>query len=224
MSMISELVKELREFEDLTNPKLYSPKITQKLLLQAADAIESLSAKLAKANMENGGGWVACEDRLPEINHFYAVTIFDGEDCRAEPAYYAKIGYLGMRELKPNWWTDCTSNAEMIEDGEDKVIAWQPLPEPYQESDTVDTDRVSKNQGNKANAQEDADVTEVVIHYSDGTQKVIHKGCACEMKLNKDSTCTMDFAMVNIPENELEYVIMGFLHLGVKLGILDGEE
>lgn len=101
------------------------------IINQSDDTIEALSSKLQAANMENNGGWISCEDKLPEINHFYAVTIFDGEDCRVEPAYYAKIGYLGMRELKPNWWTDCTSNAEMIEDGEDKVIAWQPLPEPY---------------------------------------------------------------------------------------------
>lgn len=89
------------------------------------------STEQCQEAMERLNGWIACEDRLPELNHFYAVTIFDGEDYRVEPAYYAKIGCLGMRELKPNWWTDCTSNSEMIEDGEDKVLAWQPLPEPY---------------------------------------------------------------------------------------------
>ena len=135
MSMVSEQVKELRRIANWVAgiPEIddYGDGGISNALRQAADTIEALSAKLQAANMENGGGWIACEDRLPEINHFYAVTIFDGEDCRVEPAYYAKIGYLGMRELKPNWWTDCTSNAEMIEDGEDKVIAWQPLPEPY---------------------------------------------------------------------------------------------
>lgn len=137
MSMLSKQVKELRELANSKELEMHEPvtygfygKIKSKLF-RAADTIEALSAKLQAANMENGCGWILCEDRLPELNCFYTVTIFDGEDCRVEPAYYAKIGYLGMRELKPNWWTDCTSNAEMIEDGEDKVIAWQPLPEPY---------------------------------------------------------------------------------------------
>lgn len=135
--MPNEQVKELR--------KLSEPYTTcghrnvGDKLKQAADTIESLSAKLAAANMERSdrhydGGWIACEDRLPEANHFYIITIFDGEGYRTEPAYYAKIGYLGNENIKPNWWTDFTSNAEMIEDDENKVIAWQPLPEPYKPS------------------------------------------------------------------------------------------
>lgn len=36
-------------------------------LNQAADTIESLSAKLQAANMENGGGWILCgKDNLPD--------------------------------------------------------------------------------------------------------------------------------------------------------------
>lgn len=75
--------------------------------------------------------WIPVKERLPEENHFYNVTIFDGEDYRVEPSYYANIRLLGQRNTTPNWWTDCTSNAELIEDDEDKVIAWMPLPEPY---------------------------------------------------------------------------------------------
>lgn len=63
------------------------------------------------------------------------------------------------------------------------------------------------------------EVTKIVIHYSDGTQKVVNKGCICAMNLNEDETCTMDFTMVNIPGKELEHIVMGFVHLGEELGI-----
>lgn len=75
--------------------------------------------------------WIPCNRELPKEGMFYNVTVFDGEDYRVEPAYYAKIGYLGQRNMKANWWTDCTSNAELIEVDDDVVVAWMPLPEPY---------------------------------------------------------------------------------------------
>lgn len=49
---ISEQVKELREIVSSGNPKLYTPKKIRKMILQAADTIESLSEKLQAANME----------------------------------------------------------------------------------------------------------------------------------------------------------------------------
>lgn len=82
---------------------------------------------------EYNNGWIPCNsEQLPKENKFYNVTIFDGEDYRTEPAYYARIGYLGQKNIMPNWWTDCTCNAVLIEEDDNKVIAWQPLPEPYQ--------------------------------------------------------------------------------------------
>lgn len=68
MSMISEQVKNIREVTKFHRP--YVPSIITEALTEAADTIEALSAKLA-ANMErsdrhNGGGWIACEDGLPE--------------------------------------------------------------------------------------------------------------------------------------------------------------
>ena len=72
MSMISELVKELKEcVEECDNP-LYDMKMKRiaKLMYQAADTIESLSAKLQSANMElsaDCNGWIECESgKLPD--------------------------------------------------------------------------------------------------------------------------------------------------------------
>lgn len=113
MSMISERVKYLREFDCFGTVK--------QAMLEAADTIEALSAKLQAANMERsdryyGGGWIACEDRLPEKEGFYLVTltgrITDIADMRIKKAFFSE-------------------NHKNFMDYGSAVIAWQPLPEPY---------------------------------------------------------------------------------------------
>lgn len=69
MSMISELVKELREIATNWNPNIPINPVSV-VLNKAADTIEDLSAKLA--NIERpaedcGGGWIECESgKLPD--------------------------------------------------------------------------------------------------------------------------------------------------------------
>lgn len=118
MSMISKLVKELREcVEECDNP-LYDMKMKRiaKLMYQAADTIESLSAKLQSANMERsaedcGGGWIPCKDRLPEEKGWYLVY---AKNQRPFVAYFK-----GKTFPLNNHYHE--------------IIAWQPLPEPYHE-------------------------------------------------------------------------------------------
>ncbi|RKJ46553.1 hypothetical protein D7X98_04140 [bacterium 1XD8-76] len=130
MSMISEQVNELRKaakwFEGACFPEAV------KLLDEAADTIESLSAKLATANMEcssayYGNGWIPCSERLP-------VT---AEYMEFEPTPY-------MKRLEIAYMTDTVEYLIGFYDGckwMDKhhniiknVIAWKPflkLPEEY---------------------------------------------------------------------------------------------
>lgn len=100
----------------------------------AIEIVNQVAEEYGKdANVPSNDGWIPCSNNQePKEGKFYNVTIFDGEDYRTEPAYYARIGYLGQRNIKARWWTDCTSYAELIEEDDDKVIAWQPLPAPYQ--------------------------------------------------------------------------------------------
>ena len=112
MSMISEQVKKIRSVAGICTIEV------KKTLLEAADTIEALSAKLQAANMENGGGWIACEDRLPEKESAYITTrtvrdIWTNERLREEIEIVAF--------LNKNW----------IQKPQYEVIAWQPLPEPY---------------------------------------------------------------------------------------------
>lgn len=129
MSMISEQVKELREVA--TEYDLDDKVEISDLFNQAADAIESLSAKLQAANMEwsaeDCGGWIPCKERLPEENEFVLVAVQLSENSFKE--YETCCGYL----MNGKWYT--YTERDFFEAGEmhrtDKVVAWQPLPESY---------------------------------------------------------------------------------------------
>lgn len=103
---------------------------------------------------------------------------------------------------------------KMYQELSKEVMQYRKAAEPYKK---YDTDNDSKE--STSDSQEKPDVTKIVIHYSDGIQKAVNKGCLCSMKLNEDETCIMDFTMANISGKELEYIVMGFVHLGDELGI-----
>lgn len=124
MSMIEQQVKEVRRIAKEWNPNVPINPVSI-MLNQVADTIEFLSAKLAAANMERsdryyGGGWILCEDRLPECGKRYLVTALwkDGEFVTYS-VYDAVYGSDGM------WHTHNYAPVSY------KVIAWMPLPEPY---------------------------------------------------------------------------------------------
>lgn len=63
-------------------------------------------------------GWIPVEERLPEENGFYIATT-DGEIVGQEEPF------VGLAEFEDGKWID-------DEDDYKCVIAWRPLPEPYQ--------------------------------------------------------------------------------------------
>ncbi len=124
--MINEQVKELREYADKYKTSQEAVFGTIKVLNQAADTIESFSAKLEEPK------WIPYRDRLPEeppkitLNvkeveqmidnqtlQEYIVTTHIGEQSTA--LYYAGDG----------WWYDRAREVF------GRAAAWQPLPEPY---------------------------------------------------------------------------------------------
>lgn len=115
MSMLSEQVKELREIA--TEFNLDDKEELSNMINQAADTIESLSAKLAAANMERsdrccGGGWILCENKMPEIGKPVLVCDKKGNVC---------VRAITCKINGKKYWS------------QDKydVVAWRPLPEPY---------------------------------------------------------------------------------------------
>lgn len=125
MSMISEQVKKIREFGENRKLDVFSYDEVNSILSQAADTIEALSAKLQAANMENGGGWISCEDRLPE----------DGIDVLVWFEYFRYGEYnrlfqtIGISFAHNGEWSGFVNGSSGW--NQLSILAWQPLPKPY---------------------------------------------------------------------------------------------
>ena len=73
---------------------------------------------------EYKGGWIPCSERLPEAGKRYLVSaIWKDKDFEKSAVYDAVYGSDGL------WHS---YNYEPVSY---KVIAWQPLPEPFMERD-----------------------------------------------------------------------------------------
>lgn len=133
MSMLSEQIKELRNYERIFKGDRLDGNLSI-IFKEAADTIESLSAKLQAANMEwsaeDCGGWIRCKERLPETVEY----------MKFEPTPY-------MKRLEIAYMTDTVEYLIGFYDGSkwlDKhhniiknVIAWKPfvkLPDKRHES------------------------------------------------------------------------------------------
>ena len=71
--------------------------------------------------------------------------------------------------------------------------------------------------------EEEKDVKKIVIHYEDGTEKVIDKGFFCNMK-EEDGSAVLEFTMCHVSGREIELIVEGCLQLGFKLGMFDDKK
>ena len=74
--------------------------------------------------------WISCSERMPENDNEVLITVWDAEDDYVE---VYKGFYQGHE-----WWTQWCHGCSKIKDepcGENIVIAWMPLPEPYRGGD-----------------------------------------------------------------------------------------
>lgn len=143
MSMISEQVKELREEAEYQNDiKDYHGMVD--LLSEAADTIESLSAKLQAADMERsaddcGGGWIYCGDgnNMPE-EHDSIFKENKGTD-KWNDAMFERTSNTVIVTVEDEKGQRATMTAKTL-DGKWKidsflklkVIAWRPFPNHYE--------------------------------------------------------------------------------------------
>lgn len=125
---ISEQVKALRELAD--GYKMADRPLAANTIYQAADTIESLSEKLT--DMERpaedcGGGWIPCKERLPE----------DGVDVLVWFEYFRYGEYDRLFQTKGISYTFNGEWSGFVNGSSGwnqlRIIAWQPLPEPYHE-------------------------------------------------------------------------------------------
>ncbi len=126
LRLINEQIQKLRDLADEPEIDMYGIKELNDAFKQFADTIETLSAKLVSANMERSsayynGGWIPVSERLPEIT----IEGRYSEDMLTVLKWYdGDITYnVGWYNINGVWNEDCENC---------KVIAWMPLPEPYQ--------------------------------------------------------------------------------------------
>lgn len=126
---VSEQVKELRRIAEEWNPNCQINPVSV-TLNNAADTIESLSEKLT--DMERpaedcGGGWIPCKERLPE----------DGVDVLVWFEYFRYGEYDRLFQTKGISYTFNGEWSGFVNGSSGwnqlRIIAWQPLPEPYHE-------------------------------------------------------------------------------------------
>lgn len=147
MSMISEFVKELREKSALFSKSDFAVAGIAKDYKEAADIIEELSAKLARANKErseqyhkdipdtNVGKWIPVSEKLPEERDWYLAVFKEPYTGFIGLPYIADylLGDHTPYTTKEGWIIkDCTDIKDSCEYFKElECVAWQPLPEPY---------------------------------------------------------------------------------------------
>lgn len=90
---ISEQVKELRNKADIFEKSGCAVDGIVKTFREAADTIEALSENLAAANIGNGGGWIACDDRLPEKGKEVLINVCVNE-----------VPWIRVGIFNGSWW------------------------------------------------------------------------------------------------------------------------
>ena len=79
------------------------------------DAIEIVKQEAEQYN----NGWIPCSEKLPDVRQDVLVTVkYTG--FMGMHGYWIKTGHM---EAENDWWGDCAGG---------EVIAWQPLPKPFQ--------------------------------------------------------------------------------------------
>ena len=125
MSLTSKQIDELRAYAKDRKGEL------AKLINDAADTIEMLSAKLHASQMERSSqyyhnGWIPCSERLPFAEYG------EGDNVLATCGYRdgENTSIRWIRTLFFNGGNWCYPTGETYDQ---KVYAWMPLPEPYRE-------------------------------------------------------------------------------------------
>ena len=83
-----------------------------------ANSIEIVKQEAGQYN----NGWIPCSEKLPDVRQDVLVTVkYTG--FMGMHGYWIKTGHM---EAENDWWGDCAGG---------EVIAWQPLPKPFQKGD-----------------------------------------------------------------------------------------
>ena len=87
-----------------------------------ADTIKEMLEIVQEVAEEYNNGWIPCSEKLPELRQDVLVTVkYTG--FMGMHGYWIKTGHM---EAENDWCGDCAGG---------EVIAWQPLPKPFQKGE-----------------------------------------------------------------------------------------
>ena len=113
-----ELFQDLNVIEVLSHVDFDST--IQNSLENFLKAITNEAIEIVKQEAEQyNNGWIPCSEKLPELRKDVLVTVkYTG--FMGMHGYWIQTGHM---EAENDWWGNCAGG---------EVIAWQPLPQPYQ--------------------------------------------------------------------------------------------
>ena len=86
---------------------------------KAVEIVKQEVEKFVPDTNVGNNGWIPCSEKLPELRQDVLVTVkYTG--FMGMHGYWIQTGHM---EAENDWWGNCAGC---------EVIAWQPLPEPYQ--------------------------------------------------------------------------------------------
>ena len=92
------------------------------MMYEVADLVDDLIEIVKQEPEKYNNGWIPCSEKLPELRKDVLVTVkYTG--FMGMHGYWIKTGHM---EAENDWWGDCAGG---------EVIAWQPLPKPFQKGD-----------------------------------------------------------------------------------------
>lgn len=71
---------------------------------------------------------------------------------------------------------------------------------------------------------QEKEIKDFTINYTDGSSKTVEKGFFCNIKDEPDGGSTLGFDMVGCSGKDISTIVLGCINLGTKLGLFDKKE
>ena len=122
--------------ENMKSHKIYAGRFVKTVdAIEHNNAIDVCVKEVEKAAAEYNNGWIPCSERLPEESGEYLTWVeYDGDR-------FIAIDEIDCDGIIKEW--NCSTDY--------KIIAWQPLPQPYQPRICAET-KCTCNDGKDCNA------------------------------------------------------------------------
>ena len=84
--------------------------------------------------------------------------------------------------------------------------------------------QIKAQKGNKHMKNQEKEVKDFVINYTDGSSATVDKGFFCNIQEESDGVSNLKFELVGCSGKDMATIILGCVNLGAKLGLFDNKE